>query len=379
MSEKIDDILSAAVASGLVPNAVAVAADENGLIYESAHGPRAVGEAEPVTTGSQFRIMSMVKIMTATAVMQLVERGNVDLDAPVADYRPEFDDVNVLEGFAGNEPVLRPPATRATVRQLLSHTSGLSYWFFNESIARWEAATGTPNISTGSAEIFAAPMVSDPGTAIEYGIGFDWLGLVVESVSGQRLDAYLWENVTGPLGMTETTFLPSQDALARCVPIHVRDADRRWQPTTIELNQKPDYLSGGSAMYSTPQDFLKFQRMLLGGGVLDGVQVLERATVQEIFSSQTGELFFPQHVKTADPTMSFDLSFGAGNKWGLGLMLNSLHTAGLRAAWSGFWAGVANTYFWVDPASRLTGALYTQALPFADPSVLQLFEDFERA
>jgi CubicO group peptidase (beta-lactamase class C family) len=179
--------------------------------------------------------------------------------------------------------------------------------------------------------------------------------------------------------MTETTFLPSQDALAHCVPIHVRDADRRWQPTTIELNQTPDYLSGGNGMYSTPQDFLRFQRMLLGGGVLDGVRLLERATVREIFTSQTGELFFPRHVKTADPTMSFDLSFGAGNKWGLGLMLNSLQTAGLRAAWSGFWAGVANTYFWVDPTNRLTGALYTQALPFADPSILQLFEDFEKA
>jgi CubicO group peptidase (beta-lactamase class C family) len=375
----IDEVLQSAVAAGHVPNAVAVAATDDGVVYEGAAGPRAAGSDDPVTPDSHFRIMSMTKIVTTTAALQLAEQGKIDLDAPVAEYRPEFDDVKVLTGFDGEVPVLREPASRATVRQLVTHTSGLSYWFWNADIVRWEAATGTPNVLAGSTDAFTAPMVADPGTKIEYGINTDWLGRVVEAAGGRKLDAYVQENITGPLGMTETAFVLSPEKLARCVPIHVQGDDGRWTPTEIELNQQPDYYAGGHGLYSTPRDYLQFQRMLLAGGTLGEAKILERPTIDAMFTNQVGELFFPEHIQTADPASSFDLSLGPGHKWGLGLLLNTVHTPGMRAAGSGAWAGLCNTHFWVDPVTRVTGAIYTQSLPFVPAPAMQLYADFERA
>src|SRR3954463_6414621 len=164
---RIDHVLQDAVESGAVPNIVATAANREGPIYEGAAGPRAVGQPEPVTADTLFRIASMTKMGTTVAALQLLQQGKLDLDARVATYRPEFADLQVLEGFDGDTPRLRPPASQATVRQLLNHTSGVSYWFWNEDIVRWEALTGTPNVLSGDNAVFTAPLVADPGTTFE--------------------------------------------------------------------------------------------------------------------------------------------------------------------------------------------------------------------
>ncbi len=130
----------------------------------------------------------MTKIVATVAALQQVEQGNLDLDAPVDTYRPEFADLQVLEGFDGDTPKLRPPAGRATVKQLITHTAGFGYWFWNADLVRWESVTGTPNVLAGVNQIFTAPLVADPGTRFEYGINTDWLGKVVEAASGVTLD-----------------------------------------------------------------------------------------------------------------------------------------------------------------------------------------------
>jgi methyl acetate hydrolase len=380
MSAGIDSVLQAAVDAGAVPNVVAMAADANGPIYEGAAGPRAVGSSEPVTPDTMFRIASMTKIVATTAALQLVERGKLDLDAPVDQYLPEFADLQVLEGFDGDTPRLRPPATRATVRHLVTHTSGLAYWFFNADIVRWEEATGTPNVLSGSKAIFAAPLVADPGTQYEYGINSDWLGRVVEAASGQSLDAYFAEHILGPLGMTQTTFLMSEEQRANSVPVHLRGEGGAWLAAPdVDWSQEPEWWAGGHGLHSTPREYLRFQRMLLGGGTLDGVKILEPATVEDMFTNHIGELDFPAEIRSADPGSTADFVAGPGFKWGLGLLLNSEQQPGMRAAGSGAWAGIFNTHFWVDPASGVTGAIYSQTLPFVEPSVYQVYVDFERA
>src|ERR671925_571920 len=184
----IDAVLRGAVDSGAVPNVAAIAADREGIVYEGAAGPRVAGESEPVTVDTHFRIMSMTKIVATVAALQLMERGTLDFDAPIERYCPEWADVQVLEGFDGDTPRLRPPASQATVKQLVTHTTGLAYWFWNHDIARWEALTGTPNVLSGENVIFTAPLVADPGTRFEYGINTDWLGKVIEAASGSTLD-----------------------------------------------------------------------------------------------------------------------------------------------------------------------------------------------
>jgi len=379
MSAGIDSVLQAAVDGGVVPQVVAMAADANGPIYEGATGSRVAGESDPVTPDTMFRIASMTKMVATVAALQQVERGNLDLDAPVEQYRPEFADLQVLEGFDGDTPRLRPPARKATVRQLASHTSGLSYWFWNADIVRWQDITGTPHVMSGDEVIFTAPLICDPGTKLEYGINTDWLGRVVEAASGQSLDAYMAEHILGPLGMTSTAFLMSPEQRANSVPIHLRGESGAWEASDLDWAQEPDWWAGGHGLYSTPRDYLQFQRMLLGGGALGDVRILEEATVDAAFSNQIGELEFPPAIPTADPDSSADFNAGAGYKFGLGLLLNTEDQPGARAAGSGAWAGLFNTHFWVDRSSGVTGAIYSQTLPFVEPPVFQMYADFERA
>src|SRR3954449_12649580 len=359
---RIDEVLQGAVQRGVVPGVVAMAATAERPIYEGAAGVRSADADDPIAADTMMRIASMTKMVTTVAALQLVERGDLDLDAPVATYRPEFAELKVLEGFHGETPLLREPRTQATVRQLVTHTSGLGYWFWNKDIDRYEQITGTPNVLPGSDDAFKAPLVADPGTRLEYGINTDWLGRVVEAISGRSLADYVDEHITGPLGMTSTRRRMSAEQRANSTPIHVRGDDGGWAATDIDWAQEPDFWGGGHYLYSTSRDYLRFQRMLLGRGTFEGAKILEPETVDDAFRNHIGALSFPAAVTTAHPELSADCNLGPGLKFGLGLLLNEERAPGMRAAGSGAWAGLFNTHFWVDPTSRVTGSIFSQVL-----------------
>ena len=375
----IDSVLGGAVARGDVPGVVALAAGNDGVLYEGSAGAREAGADDPITPDTMMRIASMTKMVTTVAALQLVERGDLDLDAPVDTYRPDFAELQVLEGFDGDTPRLRPPASRATVRQLATHTAGLAYWIWNTDIDRYEQVAGVPNVLPGTMDAFKAPLIADPGTRFEYGINSDWLGRVVEAVSGQSLADYIDRRITGPLGMANTTRRMTAEQRANSTPIHIRGDDGAWAATDIDWAQDPEFWGGGHFLYSTPHDYLRFQRMLLGGGALDGVRILEPATVDEAFRNQIGDLDFPASMPTVHPELSADVNVGPGMKWGLGLLLNTERQPGMRAPWSGAWAGLFNTHFWVDRESGVTGSIFSQVLPFVEPRVFQMYVDFEKA
>jgi methyl acetate hydrolase len=376
----IDRVLSGAVDAGHVPHVAAIAADRDGVFYEGGAGVLSVGADEtPVDTSSQFRIMSMTKMVATAAALQQMERGTLDLDAPVEEYCPQFADVQLLVGFDGDTPKLRPPSTRPTVHHLVTHTSGLAYWFFSEDIIRWEAVTGTPPLIAGDARSLEAPMHHDPGARYSYGPNTDILGRIVEALSGTTLDVVLKERVTGPLGMHRTAFLMTDEQRADSTPVHVRGEDGAWVSVGEILNQQPQWWAGGHGLYSTPRDYIRFQRALLRGGELDGERVLAEATVDAAFTNQIGDLDFPAHIPTCDPASSAEFGVGPGWKWGLGLLLNSTDQPGMRRAWSGSWAGLCNTHFWIDRTAGVTASIYSNFLPFADPGGMRLYADFERA
>jgi methyl acetate hydrolase len=379
VTERIDEVLLAAVERGAVPGVVALAADDSGIIYEGAAGVRAAGADDLITPDTVMRIASMTKMVTMTAALQLVEQGRLDVDAPVDTYRPEFADLQVLEGFDGDTPRLRRPTTRATVKNLMTHTAGHGYWIWNADIDRYDTVTGTPTVMPGTLGVFDNPLTFDPGTRVQYGISVDWLGRVVEAVSGQPLDAYFLEHITGPLGMTSTTARMTPEQRANSTPIHVRGEDGSWRATDVDWAQEPEYWGGGHFLYSTPHDYLRFQRMLLRRGALDGTRILAEETVAAAFTNQIGDLEFPAEMPTAQPQLSAPVNLGPGLKWGYGLLLNQADLPGMRAAGSGSWAGLFNTHFWVDPANRLTGSIFSQTLPFADPAAFGMYVEFEMA
>ncbi|WP_404352385.1 beta-lactamase family protein [Phycicoccus jejuensis] len=378
--DAIDAVLAAAVERGAVPHVAAIVADADGVFYEGGAGVRIQGESEdPVTTWTQFRIMSMTKMVATTCALQQKERGELDFAAPIEEYVPEWADVQVLDGWDGDTPRLRAPATKATVHQLVTHTTGLGYWFWNEDLVRFEAATGTPNVVPGSMDAFKAPLTTDPGTAFVYGINTDWLGRVVEAVAGATLDVVVKEHVTEPLGMHDTMFRLDAGRTEKLVTVHV-PGDGGWTSAGEILNQEPDWWAGGHGLYSTPRDYIRFERALLRGGELDGTRILHQETVDDAFRSQIGDIPFPEEIPTADPATTDTLHVGPGWTWGYGLMINTQDVPGRRRAGSGAWAGLFNTHFWVDRTTGICASIYTNSLPFiTENDAWRTYGEFEEA
>jgi CubicO group peptidase (beta-lactamase class C family) len=376
----IDNILLSAVDAGQVPNVVAVAADRGGVRYRGSAGTRVATDPDsgPVGADTVFRIASMTKPLVSIAALQQVERGLLNLAAPVAEYLPEFDELQVLTGFDGDTPVFRPPAAQATVENLICHTTGLTYDFFSADQQRWMEVTGTPSLFAGSGSIFKSPLMFDPGERWSYGINIDWLGRVVEATSGLSLDKYLEVNLTGPLGMESATFQLTEAQRAEAVPVHMAPSGS-WEPTPLELPETPDWWAGGHGLSCTPNDYLRFLRMLLNDGTLDGVSVVSPGSVASAFRDHIAPLTFPEAIPAHDRNLVSDFVLGPGWTWGHGFLLNTFDLPGMRSAFSGAWSGIFNTHFWVDPTAGVAGALFTQCLPFGTPDVLGLCMGFEAA
>jgi CubicO group peptidase (beta-lactamase class C family) len=396
--DAVEAVLRDGVASGAVPQVVAVVADRDGVLFEAGFGsyagaspsgeraparPGAQGDpgaAAPVDGRSVFAVMSMTKMVCTTVALAQRDRGLLDFGAPVADYCPEFGDLLVLDGFDGAVPRMRRPVVAATVRQLVTHTAGLAYWFWDKDLARYERVTGLPNVASGSPASFGAPLVADPGTRFTYGIATDWLGRVVEAVAGTTLDVAVQDTVTGPLGMSDTGFRLTPEQHDRAVPVHVPTASGGWRARPSQAAYQPQWYSGGHGLWSTPRDYTRFQRMLLRGGELGGERVLAESTVQEAFSPQLGQLTFPERIETSAPRAADTLELGPGWTWGLGMLLAATDRPGRRRAGAGGWSGLYNTHFWVDRGAGITASLYSSCVPFAARhTAWRLYEDVEAA
>jgi methyl acetate hydrolase len=377
----MDDVLERTVETGRVPGVVAMAADDTGDIYQGAFGKRQAGGADDMTVDTVFWIASMTKAVTSVAAMQLVEQGKLDLDAPLGEMLPELATPNVLEGFdASGAPVLRPARRPITLRLLLTHTAGFTYNIWNPEMGRYMEHTGMPGIISCQSVCLQAPLMFDPGERWEYGINIDWAGKAVERVSGLSLNEYLHDHIFEPLGMTDSGFVLGPEQRSRLASMHVRSGDSSFDVIEFEVPQQPEFFMGGGGLYGTGLDYLTFLRALLNGGQLDGARILRPETVAEMNRNQIGDLMVGL-MRTADPASSNDAEFfpGMPKKWGLGYMINVDEAPTGRAAGSLAWAGLANTYYWLDPTRRVTGVILTQILPFADPAVLDAFSQFETA
>lgn len=378
---QIDRALRDAVERREAPGVVALAASDHGMLYEGAFGVRDLGTGEAVNLDTVFRIASMTKAITSIAAMQLVEQGKIGLDDPVPEIDPALTDPRVLEGFdATGQPKLRPAKRPVTLRHLLTHTAGFTYDWSNPNTLRYVQATELPAMSSGTLAALRQPLAFDPGEKWEYGINIDWAGRIVEALSGKPLDSYLREHVCGPLGMHDTGFVPTAAQRARLATVHQRQADGTLRPTEFDFPANPEFHAGGGALYSTAHDYLTFLQMLLHEGTLNGARILRPETVAEINRNQIGELQagrLPSQLP--ERAYHFELFPGMKVRWGLAYMLNLAPGPNGRSAMSGTWAGIFNSYYWLDPARHVAGVILSQFLPFADPAMLRLYGQFERS
>jgi methyl acetate hydrolase len=377
---QIDAALRQATEHKDVPGVVAMAANDKGIIYEGAFGTRDLAHGPEMTLDTIFRIASMTKAVTSVAAMQLVEQGRLQLEQPIGNVLPELSAPQVLEGFDdAGAPRLRPAKRPITLHHLLTHTAGFGYETWDPNLIRYVKASSTPSTSTGKLASLRLPLVFDPGERWEYGINLDWAGRAVEAVSGQPLEVYFREHIFAPLGMSDTAYLMSSAQQPRVATVHQRNGEEALEPTTAPDPPWREFWSGGGGLYSTGRDYLTFLQMILHQGSFKGAQLLRPQTVALMGQNQIGDID-AGILKTAMPQRSNDVDFfpGIPCKWGFAYMINTKPGRNGRSAGSATWAGLFNTYYWVDPRKRTAGVFLTQILPFADDKAVALYGAFER-
>jgi methyl acetate hydrolase len=372
-TEEIDRALQAAVSAKEIPGVVAMAANGQSVVYEGAFGFRDTATASRMSTDTVFRIASMVKLLTSVAALQLVERGKLKLDEPAGNIDPTLGSAQVLAGFdAKGFPQLRPAQRPITLRHLLTHTSGFSYPLWDSNVVRYlKVARSNPALPR-------MPLMFEPGSRWAYGRSLDGVGRMVEIAGGQSLDRYFSDHITGPLGMSDTAFALTEEQRGRQASLHVRDANEKLLPQPLEKATVPKAPSGGGGIYSTAPDYLVLLQALLNGGSLRETSLLRRETVALMAENQIGDLK-AGILKTTNPALSNDVDLfpGVQLRWGLGHMINIDPVPGGRRAGSLTWAGLLNTYYWIDPTARIAGVIMMQILPFADRRALKAYRQFE--
>lgn len=365
----ISTTLEKALADAGIPGAVAMVANHAGLRESVAIGY----EVDAI-----FQLASMTKAIVSVAAMQLVEAGKLSLDAPIGDLLPDLAAPRVITGFADDGRVnTRPAARPISLRHLLTHSSGMGYDFVHADQARARTAPVVP----GTMDSIRTPLLFDPGDGWAYGVSTDWVGLAVEAASGQRLDAYVAQHVTAPLGMADTVFKLDDGLKARLVATMARGESGALAPFPINIGGGAgEFISGGGGMNGTAADYLRFVRMLLNGGSLDGAFILRPETIADMGRNQIGRLRAGM-MPTTMPSLSTAIDWfpDMETKWGLGFMINPEVGPDGRGAGSLAWAGICNTYFWVDPVNNVAAVLLMQMLPFADPGALAVLRAFEQA
>jgi methyl acetate hydrolase len=366
-----------------VPGVVAMVTDRSANTYEGAAGERILGSGQAMTTDSVFAIFSTTKAIAGTAIMQCVEEGKLDLDAPAKTYAPDIGKLQVLEGFdEAGKPKLRAAKREITTRMLMLHTAGFGYDFFNATYNRLAQEQGQPSVITCSKASMMTPLLFDPGDNWEYGSNIDWCGQVVEGIRGKRLGEVLKERVFAPLGMSDIAFSMNPSMRSRLAAIHQREPNGSLTPMPdLTLPPDPEVDMGGHGLYGSIGEYMKFIRMWLNDGAGPHGRVLKKETVEAAVRNGLQPHQKVGMLPGVIATLSNDAEFFPGLKksWSYTFMVNDEEAPTGRPAGSIGWAGLANCYYWIDRKNGFGGYWATQILPFADPASFGGYMDFESA
>lgn len=378
-NSELDAVLIDSVASQDLPFVVAMVADSEGVRWQGSAG--LASASETVDSDAVFRIYSQTKAIGAAAAMILVDRGLLALDTPVASVVPEFDRVRYLESIGPAGPVLRVPRETCTLRHLLTHTSGFAYEGMNDRMTAYRTATGAPVVAIATMEkLLDYPMAFEPGTGFAYGVGLDWVGLMIQRVDGRTIDRFCHEEIFEPLGMVDTVFEPDEhrDRIPR---LGWRTADGGFADVDLAPPPHPEFYDLGICLYGTAGDYIRFLRMVLNRGTLDGRRILSGHAIELMMRDQMPKGMSVSPIISSDHSWSGDMDFfpGTPKTWTAGFLRNEQDIPGMRAAGSLAWAGLCNSYYWLDPTNDIAAVFMSQSMPSAEPRALARLEEFERA
>jgi methyl acetate hydrolase len=368
--DTLDTFLRARVAAGDVPGVVAMVVDRQATVYAGAFGEADVAKKRPMTKDSIFRIASMTKPVTSLAVMMLVEQKQLALDDPLTKYLPDYAQMKVATTWRGDGTFdARPPKRPITIRDLLTHTSGIAYSFVDAHLAA---------LDNGKKKTWELPLVADPGERFAYGPSTMVLGQIVEKLSGTTLDVFLQTKIFEPLGMRDTAFKVSAAKADRVVTMHARNADG-----SLKENPNPATFTaparGDGGLFSTAADYARFMQLFLNRGRAGSTRLVSEQTIDLMTRNQIGAIRIGEQ-SSADPTISRSFPIGAGkDTFGFGFQIEERPAvAGMRSAGSLSWGGIFNTHFWIDPQRGIAAVVLMQVLPYYDAKALDLLRAFER-
>jgi methyl acetate hydrolase len=370
-SAAISAFVKEAIARGDVPGAVVLVTGPERVLYHEAFGKMNDAKNVDMQRDAIFNIASMTKAVTSVGTMMLVEEGKLGLDDEVSKYLPAYTSRQVISkvDIAAGTYETRPATRAITIRQLLTHTSGIGYSWSDPGLALVQKKTGAPDLDL--------PLVNEPGTQWTYGASTRVLGEVIEKLSRQRIDAYLEARILGPLGMRDTAYTVPAAKTPRVVTRHQKaDGKITEIPNPDSI---PATIRGDGGLYSTAPDYARFIQMLLNRGRLESVRLLKDQTVAEMTRNQTGNVKV-RLQPTAEPLRSKPYPLGAGEDvWGLGFQLAApaKPTANMRRPGSMSWAGINNTFFWIDPQQQIGVIVLMQMLPFYDEAAIKILQGVE--
>jgi CubicO group peptidase (beta-lactamase class C family) len=375
----IDATLKTGLERRKIPSCTAMVATPSRVVYTGAFGKRDAAATAPLAPDAIFAIASMTKAITSAAAMQLIERGKLSLDEPAAKHLPELGSLKIFTGFdSAGKPELKPATKQVTLRNLMTHTSGFCYDIWDKTMFDYTSKTGGAAPGTVAP---LTPLMFEPGFRWQYGTGLDWTGRLVEVASGMSLEDYFQQNLLGPLGMQDTSFIVKPEKFDRLVANHSRQADGSLKETPRVLPQPPKAYNGGGGLNSTAADYVRFMQMILRGGAGPGKdRILSAKSVEMMSSNQVGDIRAGK-MSSFRPTVSSDVDFHPGetDRYTFGFLMNPKAYPGGRSAGSLAWAGIDNTYYWIDPSRGLCAVIMMQFLPFADKEAVSLLGEFERA
>ena len=375
-SQYIDQAL--ADSSSRVPGLSAMVSSEENTLYKGHFGYLDLEKKLPVDDNSLFRIASMTKAVTSTCIMQLIERGELSLDTELKQFFPEVASKKIIEGFNENDQPIYSEVTNAVnISHLLSHSSGFGYEMWNENITKLVGRGELVSMMTNKKEFLDAPLLFNPGSAWEYGIGIDWLGVLIEKISDMSLQDYMKENIFNPLGMNDTSYdLPLSDH-DRVIKVYNRTGEN-FAEIPFGVTETFDFYSGGGGLISNAEDYSTFLKIFLNKGKGNGSQVLKESSIQTMLVSSDKNIKMNKLPTSAPPlTEDMEIMPGIDKSWSPGFMINHEESQTGRPKESAGWAGLFNSYFWIDTENKIVSVVLMQMLPFLEKGCVQTLEEFE--
>ena len=369
----IDSRVEAARITAGLPGVAVIAGSADSIIHSGAYGMR--GDAA-MTLNSVGRIASMTKAITSATALRVVAQGRLSLDGPIGELVPELASPNILTGFSdAGEPILRPAQRAITLRHLLTHSGGFAYDTWNADFRRYLEITGRGRMPANSDELRTTPLLFEPGERWHYGINIEMVGLAIERAMGRPLYEVVADEITIPLEMADTSFLPGPEHVSRLIPLGQRGLDGAITTSNPPVPTAMPFVYGGGNLFSTAPDYLIFLQAVIRGELLPPALHAEFLRPQLPASPAVGQLRSFDKPRSND----CDLFDGMPASWSLGFLMNSQTTKQGRSAFSHCWAGVNNSYYWIDLTRGTCGVVMAQLLPFADPGAIAVAREYEAA